>query len=406
MRCICLTFLLAALVYRATAAFPAINALPLQTNLPNVMTLTDSSRVMTPELWPARRDEMKAILEHYELGHAPSPPGNVKGKIVHSQNILDGAAKYRLVHLSFGPRHKLGFDIAVFTPAGRGPFPTIINPSFFMLPGFTSTNPAVHSFPTPDAAALATPGYSNALARGYALVTWHYTECGEDNSNFLATSYYPAYPGYDWGELLGWSWGLSRVVDYVEKQTFADKTKLIALGHSRLGKMVFIASAFDDRISLAAPVGSGCGGTGAWRFCGPGRGGKEGIEGITKLAPWWFTPRFKEFAPQVYKLPFDEHWFVALTAPRPWISLEATHDQYCVSNAVEQTVLAAKPVYQFLGNPNGLGLHFENHKHALTEADWNDALNFADQQLRGLDHHRAFDQFPPEQNGSNNVILK
>ena len=54
--------------------------------------------------------------------------------------MLDGAAKYRLVHLKFGPEEKLGFDIAIFTPAGEGPFPTIINPSFFMTPGVIVTN--------------------------------------------------------------------------------------------------------------------------------------------------------------------------------------------------------------------------------------------------------------------------
>jgi hypothetical protein len=391
--------LLLAIAYPLHAAFPDANALPLQTNLPDALTMAGGTKVTTSEQWPARRDEMKAILEYYELGHAPPPPGNVKGKILHSQKLLNGTVQYRLVHLSFGPRHQLGFDLAIFTPAGHGPFPTIINPAFYATPGTSPTNP-------PAAAVTNYPGFANALARGYALVTWHYTECGDDNTNFLATSYYPAYPGYDWGELMGWSWGLSRVVDYVETQPFANKTKIIALGHSRLGKMITVAAAFDDRIALAVPAGSGCGGTCAWRFCGKGRGGKQGIEGITKLAPYWFTPRFKQFATNVYQLPFDEHWFVALTAPRPWIAIEATHDQYSVSNAVIQTVLASKPIYEFLGNPNGLGVHFENHKHELTAADWTAALDFADQQLRGLDHHRTFNQFPPDQNASSNVIFK
>ena len=65
-------------------------------------------------------------------------------------------------------------------------------------------------------------------------------------------------------------------------------------------------------------------------------------------------------------------------------------------NAVKQTWLAAKPVYEFLGVPaNRLGVHFENHPHALAATDWTAILDFADQQLRGLDHHRTFDQFPP-----------
>ena len=190
---------------------------------------------------------------------------------------------------------------------------------------------------------------------------------------------------------------LSRVVDYLETQPFADTNKLIALGHSRLGKLVMVATAFDERISLGAPAGSSGAGTGAYRFCGPGRGGKEGIEDMTRKFPYYFVPRLKEFTGQMEKLPFDAHWFIALTAPRPWISVEGTDDQNCVPNAVKQSVLAAKPVYAFLGvSPDRVGVNYEPHRHALTADDWTAALDFADQQLRGIDHHRRFDQFPPE----------
>lgn len=397
-------------VYGAFPPFPAVADLPVQTNLPDVMTMNDGTRATTPEQWRQRREEMKAILEYYELGHAPPAPGNVTGKDIKSAKLLDGTVKYRLVHLKFGPHKKLGMDIAIFTPTTSGPFPTIINPSFFMTPGVNFTNGAPISpelqaitnrlmrlFLTPVDPALAAQGFTNLLYRGYAIVTYRYTQCGEDNINFRTNSFYPAYPDYDWGELIGWAWGFSRVVDYVETQRFADKTKLIALGHSRLGKLTMVATAFDERIALGAPAGSSGAGTGAYRFCGPSRGGKEGVEDMTRKFPWYFVPRLKEFTGQMYKLPFDAYWYVALTAPRPWISIEGTDDQNCVPNAVKQTVLAAKPVYVFLGaSPDRVGVNYEKHRHALTESDWGAALDFADQQLRGIDHHRDFNQFPDE----------
>ncbi len=69
------------------------------------MTMADAApKVMTPEQWQSkRRDEMKEILEHYELGHAPPPPGNVRGEDLLSHAVLDGAANFRLAHLEFGP---------------------------------------------------------------------------------------------------------------------------------------------------------------------------------------------------------------------------------------------------------------------------------------------------------------
>jgi hypothetical protein len=410
----------------APVAFPEPADLPAQTNLPDVMTMANGTKVTTPSQWRARREEMKAILEHYELGHAPPPPGNVSGEDIQSHTVLAGTVKFRLVHLSFGPKKKLGFDIAIFTPAKGGPFPTIINPSFFMTPGVNFTNnPTVatneitppvttnssarprFNFTAPVDPERAARGFSNQLSRGYAIVTYRYTQCGEDNPNFRTNSFYPAYPNYDWGVLLGWAWGLSRVVDYLETQPFVDKDKLIALGHSRLGKLTMVATAFDERISLGAPAGSSGAGTGAYRFCGPGRGGKEGIEDMTRKFPYYFVPRLKEFTGQMEKLPFDAYWFVALAAPRPWISIEGTEDQNCVPNAVKHTMLAAKPVYEFLGaSTNLVGVNYEPHRHALTADDWNAALDFADQQLRGIDHHRNFDQFPPEQVLTNSFAPK
>ena len=404
----------------AMGTFPDVNDLPVRKEMPEVMTMNDGTKVTTVEQWRQRREEMKQFLEYYELGHAPPPPGNVTGQDIKSLTLLDGTVKYRLVHLKFGPGGKLGFDIAIFTPAKGGPFPTIINPSFFSTPGVAVTNqsaaaitnqPAVtatntattnsarprFNFGAPVDPERAAQGFSNQLSRGYALVTYRYTQCGEDNANFRSSSFYPAYPDYDWGVLLGWAWGLSRVVDYLETQPFVDKNKLIALGHSRLGKLTMVATAFDERISLGAPAGSSGAGTGAYRFCGPGRGGKEGIEDMTRKFPYYFVPRLKEFTGQMEKLPFDAHWFIALTAPRPWISVEGTDDQNCVPNAVKQSVLAARPVYAFLGvSVDRVGVNYEPHRHGLTADDWTAALDFADQQLRGIDHHRRFDQFPPE----------
>jgi hypothetical protein len=405
----------------AIGTFPDVNDLPVRKEMPEVMTMNDGTRVATVEQWHQRREEMKQILEYYELGHAPPPPGNVTGQNIKSLTLLDGTVKYRLVHLKFGPGEKLGFDIAIFTPAKGGPFPTIINPSFSSTPGVAVTNnpvavvtnqpagTATNAATTNSAARpgrgfsgsvtleQAAQGFTNQLNRGYAVVTYHYTQCGEDNTNFRSSSFYPAYPDYDWGVLLGWAWGLSRVVDYLETQPFVDKSKLIALGHSRLGKLTMVATAFDERISLGAPAGSSGAGTGAYRFCGPGRGGKEGIEDMTRKFPYYFVPRLKEFTGQMEKLPFDAHWYIALTAPRPWISVEGTDDQLCVPHAVKQSVLAARPVYAFLGvSVDRVGVNYAPHRHGLTLDDWTAALDFADQQLRGIKVERRFDQFPPE----------
>jgi hypothetical protein len=52
-------------------------------------------------------------------------------------------------------------------------------------------------------------------------------------------------------------------------------------------------------------------------------------------------------------------------------------------------------VYEFLGVPDNLGVHFRPGGHAFTEDDWEAILDFADQRLRGFAAAESFDRFPP-----------
>lgn len=53
----------------AMGTFPDVNDLPVRKGMPDVMTMNDGTKVTTVEQWRQRREEMKQILEHYELGH-------------------------------------------------------------------------------------------------------------------------------------------------------------------------------------------------------------------------------------------------------------------------------------------------------------------------------------------------
>ena len=95
---------------------PGVNELPTRTAMPDVMVMNDGTRVTTRRQWEARRQEMRRILSYYAVGQMPPAPGNVKGREIHSELVLDGTVRYRLVRLTFGPKSQLGLDIGVFTP--------------------------------------------------------------------------------------------------------------------------------------------------------------------------------------------------------------------------------------------------------------------------------------------------
>jgi hypothetical protein len=260
---------------------------------------------------------MRRTLAYYAVGQMPPAPGNVKGKLIKSETVLDGTVNYRLMHLTFGPAVKLGLDIGIFIPAGDGPFPAIIlqggtPPGATALPRLPQgpnqgrgedvlllVGPAPGSEPATTPSAPGSPGAATSgrggfnvpvtaqsiaaqradvFRRGYALVLFNPNDCAEDTTlrnpdgswAFRNTRFYPAYPGYDWGILAGWAWGASRVADYLETDRSIDKTKLIITGASRNGKSAMVAAAFDDRL-MGAPVVTGGGGVGAYRFAGPRR---------------------------------------------------------------------------------------------------------------------------------------
>ncbi len=413
---------------------PGVASLPVRTAMPDVLMMNDGTRVTNTRPWAARRQEMRTILSYYAVGQMPPAPGNVKGREVHSELVLEGSVKYRLVRLTFGPGERLSLDIGVFTPVTGGPFPTIILPGG-TVPGGTvlprlpqgpnqgrGENVLLLVGPVPGAAGATTdaparggrgpavPPTAASIAtqradvfqRGYALVLFNPNDCAEDTTlrnldgswAFRNTRFYPAYPGYDWGILAGWAWGASRVADYLEKDAAIDASRLIMTGASRNGKAAMIAAAFDDRL-MGAPVVTGGGGMGAYRFAGPRR--SETLDIMETKYPNWFSPNLHEFRGQREKLPFDQHWFLALAAPRPFIALEGDADVISLPEAVRQSILGAKPAYALFNAQDRLGVNYARHGHAFTADDWTAMLDFFDKHLRGKPLNRTFDRFPTEE---------
>jgi hypothetical protein len=385
------------------------------------------------------------------VGQAPPSPGNVTGREISSELLLEGKVKYRLVHLTFGPNQSLGLDIGIFTPIGNHSVPTLISPSgtppgAIPLPNLALganqgrnedvllvTGPAMansgltvarspgqngaggapvsgmidnNGKPYGGSSTAARIAETNqAIQHGWAFVMFNYGDCGEDTTlrnadgswAYRTRRFYPAYPNFDWGLLRAWAWGVSRIVDYLETDASVDKTKLVVTGVSRTGKSALIAGAFDDRIAMVAPVASSGGGTPAYRYSRsvPDRGGKEGLTEMVKKYPNWYSDHLHQFWGQPDKLPFDEHWLIALCAPRPFISLEGDRDQNVNQNGVYQSLAAARPAYEFFKSPDRLGVSFADRPHGMVQGDWDALLAFGDKFLMGKPTALTFDRYPP-----------
>lgn len=363
--------------------FIPVDQLTKQTDMPDPLLMFDGTEVDSPEQWQERRKEMIKILEDYEYGHMPPPPGNVEAHTLSGAETITTSggltATYKQVHITFGPDDSLGFDIGLFFPQSNNDSSTTKFPIWVNLT-FGSGKSSLGSA-------------ERALARGYAVASIPFQQLGEDSPNYRNTAFFPAYPEYDWRDFSAWAWGLSRAVDYLVTDSQVDSDKIIITGVSRLAQAVLLAGAFDERIAMSAPVAGGM----ALRFSGREMGGGLG-QGITEVVDqntYWFGPLFETFRNRTPYLPCDQHWLLALTAPRLFIMSNALQDPYGRAYAAAQTYLHALPVYQFLEVEDNLGVYFREGGHGATGEDWAAILDFADQKLLGKPIDRDFNVLPP-----------
>jgi hypothetical protein len=165
----------------------------------------------------------------------------------------------------------------------------------------------------------------------------------------------------DWGALVAWSWGISRFIDFFEKDnSLVDAAKVAVTGHSRYGKATLVAMAYDTRIATAFPSSSGAMGVAQSRRhwgedlenCVDGSeyhwlaGNAMTYVGVDESSADGYLPR------KVINMPVDAESLVALCAPRPiFIGGGVSEQGEAWTDPYGQylTAAAASPVYELLG---------------------------------------------------------
>lgn len=298
-------------------SYPDFEAMPSQASLPDpLLPIIDGQPrpIESVEAWQQERGRLLEVMKHWFLGSIPETPTNQIATILEDKAWEGG--REQEIELRFGPEHKGKLWMKLLIPEGPGPFP------IFMT---QETHRAWAQI---------------AFQRGYIACIYAGADTRDDTDTFLE-----AWPGYDWSRLLRRGWAAGRCLDYLEGIPEADTSRAALAGHSRNGKTSLMGGAVDERIALIISSSSGVGGSMPSRYAGEHHMA-EGIDHITRTFPEWFHPRWRFFAGNEHKLPFDLHHLVCMSAPRPVLLSIAENDPVEDNWVMQHCYLAAKKVFQ------------------------------------------------------------
>lgn len=394
-------------------------------SLPDPLVMTDGMKVTNRREWMKRRQEILRLFESQVYGRTPRiNPKITFSEIARDPMALGGLATRKEVTVFFrgkknGPSQDVRkMNVLFYIPNNRTqPAPVFLglnfngNQAVSHDPGIAlaaswlrdgKETGAVNNRATEKSRGTESSRWAieMIIKRGYAVATIYCGDLFPDHKDGLKDSIIPAFygkeqmaPGADeWNALGAWAWGLSRAVDYIEKDKDLDAKRIAVIGHSRLGKAALWAGAQDERFALVISNESGEGGAALAR-----RNFGETVERINTSFPHWFCANYKKYNRDVASLPVDQHMLLALIAPRPLYVASAAEDLWSDPRGEFLSAKAADPVYRLLGTDGlgatempgleqpvmtTIGYHIRAGKHDVTNYDWEQYLNFADKHLR------------------------
>ena len=149
--------------------------------------------------------------------------------------------------------------------------------------------------------------------------------------------------------LMAWAYGFHAAAGIFGEDPRIDGNAIGAIGHSRYGKAALIASGWSDRIATAVAHQSGFGGGSSSRSTTG-----ETLVRMAKSYSHWLRPGLGEDLEAGFELTLDQHFLLALSAPKPIFLGNGRRDVWSDPNSSFILAEAADRVYEASG-AGGLG---------------------------------------------------
>ena len=316
--------------------------------------LFETPHQQTRDGWAKRRKELARMVEDNWAGRIPAAVSEftlewevvpvVSSDVAEYYDIAwieDWTATITTADGRSGPV----IDVRIFFPKDQPPAPAIINYTFVWSGG---TPPNFGGPQPPDS-------IRQALERGWVFAEYHPQLLQADNAGLLqdgviGLARWPR-AQHDWGALRAWGWGASKLREALEADERVAEGRVSLTGHSRFGKGVLVAGAFDHAFHDVHVSSSGAGGASIMR-----RNFGEMWENLAGSGEFhWFTPNIMNFARDpltVHDLPVDAHTLIALRAPKPMLittGLAEKGESWVDPVGNWQGFMAAQPAWELFG---------------------------------------------------------
>ena len=347
-------------------------------NIPEILINSAGHPVNTYEQWTSRRDEIAHTLACEVFGFSPDPSRySVAFAVEDERTWLDGLATYRKIRISVAA--ELGvysFPMVLSTPVGAtAPCPVFLH--------ITNRFP---SSQTPYEPVDDFCDVRGLISNSFASAMFYTADVSPDADGQLGKGICGVFERTDspseWNTIAAWAFGASRCMDYLAQSGLVDASRVALIGHSRAGKTALWAGCRDPRFAMIIANESGCTGAALER----GKIG-ETTEKINGYFPYWFCEKYKSYNGKPDEMPFDFHWLVASSAPRPVCISSAAEDLWADPSAEYRSCYLASKVYDMLGLRGGIdnpalpeagthlmegyiSYHIRAGEHDLNSIDW------------------------------------
>jgi hypothetical protein len=402
-----------------SAKYKTIEACVPKYKLPEILKMSDGTSVEDQWIWRnRRRHEIIELFRANVYGRSPSSEIKMQHEIISvEEKALNGIATRKEVRIGLAEESKdMGMTLLLYLPNKLtklgiktplflglnyfGNHTIHIDPCISITNNWIVNNSITKGRPPEMMRGVQSSSWpvEFILNQNYGVATAYYGDITPDRNDGLELGIHKWFLEKDpykyratedsWGAISGWAWGLSRAMDYLERDGGIEANKIAVIGHSRLGKASLWAGAQDERFAIVISNNSGCGGAALFR-----RRFDETVAKINSSFPHWFCEKFKRYNNREEDLPIDQHELISLIAPRPVYVASAQMDLHADPMGEFLATKHANIAY-YMFDKTGLpseelpevdmpvmgtiGYHMRKGGHGITLFDWAQFIKFAD----------------------------